>query len=321
MIIRRKHTANYTTIGNELFNDERLAADEVGILAFLLSRPNDWEVRRPALMRRWNVGRDAMKRIMTSWMKSGWCRAEKTRLANGTFHIVYEIRDQPGPTLSDEEVRRALSLVSSEAADGRSDDSHGPAEGSGHPPSTDPPPTGQPGVADQRAVGRMWPIEDSLKPESPKTTATDIATRGEDQPKMISPEAIDLAVKIARIAGHDPEFLPVRWISDGPAIRAQMMLNRGFQPEMMIDVAKSMMHRKPDGKPPWSITYFEDAFSEAHCRQSNPAPLPTVSPSSLESPNAKTRLRAHHPRGPSHSTLARDFARRANEAEPGGSTG
>ena len=36
MIIRRRHTANFTTIGNVLFEDERLAADEVGILAYLL---------------------------------------------------------------------------------------------------------------------------------------------------------------------------------------------------------------------------------------------------------------------------------------------
>ena len=31
MIIRRRHTANYTTIGNVLFEDERLSADEVGL--------------------------------------------------------------------------------------------------------------------------------------------------------------------------------------------------------------------------------------------------------------------------------------------------
>jgi hypothetical protein len=42
--------------------------------------------------------------------------ARKDRLPNGTFYMIYEIRDEPGPTLTDEEVRRALSLVSSEAA-------------------------------------------------------------------------------------------------------------------------------------------------------------------------------------------------------------
>jgi len=115
MIIRRRHTANYTTIGNELFNDERLAADEVGILAYLLSRPDDWEIRRPALMRRWHIGRDALRRIIHNLMRTGWCQAERTRLSDGTFHTIYEIRDEPGPTLTDDEVKDALSLASSDA--------------------------------------------------------------------------------------------------------------------------------------------------------------------------------------------------------------
>jgi predicted transcriptional regulator len=115
-IIRRKYTANFTTIGNELFDDERLSADEVGILAYLRSRPADWEVRRPALAHRWNMGREAIKRVLVNLIKAGWCRAEKARKPDGTYYTIYEIRDEPGPALTDEEVRRALSLVSSEAA-------------------------------------------------------------------------------------------------------------------------------------------------------------------------------------------------------------
>jgi hypothetical protein len=114
MIIRRRHTANFTTIGNVLFEDERLQADELGILAFLLSRPHDWEVRRPALMRRWGIGREAVKRVISNLVRYGWCRACRTRLADGTFYTIYEIRDEPGPTLSDDEVRRALSPLSGE---------------------------------------------------------------------------------------------------------------------------------------------------------------------------------------------------------------
>jgi predicted transcriptional regulator len=141
VIIRRRHTANFTTIGNVLFEDDRLAADEVGILAYLLSRPHDWEVRRPALMRRWNMGRDAIKRVISNLVRYGWCQPEKTRLANGTFHFIYEIRDEPGATLTDEEVRRALSLVSGEAASDDIDGSFVRTEGA---PDTPEPPTENP---------------------------------------------------------------------------------------------------------------------------------------------------------------------------------
>ena len=89
MICRRKHTANFTTIGNALFDDERLAADEVGVLSYLLSRPNDWEVRRPALARRWDMGRERIARILFSLIRYGWIVAKRDRLANGTFYVIY----------------------------------------------------------------------------------------------------------------------------------------------------------------------------------------------------------------------------------------
>jgi len=148
MIIRRRHTKNFTTISNTLFDDMRLAADEVGILAYLLSRPHDWEIRRSALMRRWSIGPGTMKRIMNKWMAAGWCQATKIRLPNGTFCILYDISDLPGKELSDDEIRMALSLVSSEV------DPDGIVRGydeADEPPSIpDDPPPSQPVVVDQR---------------------------------------------------------------------------------------------------------------------------------------------------------------------------
>jgi hypothetical protein len=144
VIFRRRHTANYTTISNLLFDDNRLAADEIGILAYLLSRPHDWEVRRPALQRRWGIGREAMRRIMFSWIKYGWCHPSRTRLPNGTFYVLYDIRDLPGPELTDEEVRRALSLESSEATLDDAAVKSAPEEVS----EIDSPGTGQPYLAD-----------------------------------------------------------------------------------------------------------------------------------------------------------------------------
>jgi hypothetical protein len=169
MIIRRKHTANFTTIGNRLFEDERLAADEVGILAYLLSRPNDWEVRRPALARRWGVGRDTIKRVMLNLICCGWVVARKTRLSNGTYHTVYEVRDEPGPELSLADAKAATSLVSSDA-DGDPAEAETDAPNPGRqndPPGTPQPDAGQPGAANP-----SWPIRESLKTDSEKTEST-----------------------------------------------------------------------------------------------------------------------------------------------------
>lgn len=168
MIIRRRHTANFTTIGNVLFEDERLAADEVGILAYLLSRPHDWEVRRPALQRRWGMGRDAIKRVVSNLVRFGWCIARKDRLPNGTFFMIYEIRDEPGPTLTDEEVRRALSLVSSEAASDESDVIVSPATA----PETGQPPTGHPSLADPSPGDPHLAISNIQNTDLPRTDST-----------------------------------------------------------------------------------------------------------------------------------------------------
>jgi hypothetical protein len=115
MIIRRRHTANFTVIANELFDDERLKADELGILGYLRSRPDNWEIRRPALMRRFGMGREAIRRVVLNLIRTGWVHALRLRRRDGTLIVVYVVKDEAGPELSEQEVRRALSLVSSEA--------------------------------------------------------------------------------------------------------------------------------------------------------------------------------------------------------------
>jgi len=167
-IIKRRYTANFTTIGNVLFEDERLAADEVGILAYLRSRPHDWEVRRPALARRWRMGRDAIKRVIASLVRTGWCIARRERNPDGTFYMIYEIRDEPGPTLTDEEVRRALSLVSSEAASDESDVIVSPPS----LPDTGEPPTPYPSLADPSPGEAVVANISILNKDLPRTDST-----------------------------------------------------------------------------------------------------------------------------------------------------
>lgn len=109
MIIRRRRTADFTVIGNELFRDERLRADEVGVLTYLRSQPDKWEVRRPALMRRWGLGRLAMRRIIHNLVRTGWIHALRLRRAGGTY-VLYVVQDQPGPELSSEKTKQVISL-------------------------------------------------------------------------------------------------------------------------------------------------------------------------------------------------------------------
>jgi hypothetical protein len=89
---------------------------------------------------------------------------------------------------------------------------------------------------------------------------------------VVSPEAHRLSGEIGAIAGHDPGFLPPRWVSDG-AVRAQQMLDQGWDPDMLRETAREVMRAKRDG-PPQSIRYFEQPFAKAHALRTRPAPLP-----------------------------------------------
>lgn len=169
MIIRRKHTSKFTTIGNILFNDERLQADEVGIIGYLLSRPDDWQVRRPALARRFKYGRDAIKRVMWNAMRTGWIVARKSQLSDGRIFTLYEIRDEPGPTLSDDEIRAALSLGSSEVeTDSDTEGEERREDGEVNSPAPCKPALADPALADSSVAI----YKDSLSTESTKYSPT-----------------------------------------------------------------------------------------------------------------------------------------------------
>ncbi|MGL3208709.1 hypothetical protein [Bradyrhizobium sp. BR 1433] len=261
MIIRRRHTANYTTIGNVLFEDTRLAADEVGILAYLLSRPHDWEVRRPALMRRWNMGRDAIKRVLHNLVRTGWCRPEKVRLRNGTFHMVYEIRDQPGPSLTDKEVRQALSLVSSEAV----------AEESivrDAVPATRQPPTGYPSLADPSPGDPSLAYIDIQKPDSPRTEFTQRYDGESAGARVFSAGSQLLADAFLRSLGFDrpldvpPEFAGVPW-------RAVMWEQAGWT----VDLVEAETRRLAGDVPLKPLAYFEKVFATAFAKRNSPLPV------------------------------------------------
>jgi hypothetical protein len=276
MIIRRRHTANFTTISNVLFDDDQLAADEVGILAYLLSRPHNWEVRRPALMRRWGIGSVAMKRIIHSWMRTGWCQATKVRLPNGTFCIHYDISDVPGRALSNEEIREALSLVSSEVSPIDIElNSSGLAERN-HPHVSERPPPCQPGVDDQGVATRgVAYIEDTTNTPSTRTDSDQDDVGGVERARSgrFSEGSKALASTFLLAVGFDgllqvpPEFAGIHY-------RAAMWERAGWTLDLIDAEARKLARDRPL-KP---ISYFEKVFATAFAKRQAPLPIAEVRP-------------------------------------------
>jgi hypothetical protein len=133
MIIRRRHTKQFVTLENQLVRDRRLSLDEHGMLHYLLSLPDDWEVSRANCAKFWDIGRDKAARIFRSLRKFGWAQVERVHGEDGTFlGVRWIITDEPGAEISDAELDREPPEPDAELAEAAAPnhDTENPCDGS-----------------------------------------------------------------------------------------------------------------------------------------------------------------------------------------------
>lgn len=103
MIIKRRVGRGFVQIPNELVRDRRLALDEHGLLHYLLSLPNDWEVNLKQIETYWNIGKDRRQRIFRALRKLGWAQLERITTEDGQYvGQRWIIGDEPGPESTDD---------------------------------------------------------------------------------------------------------------------------------------------------------------------------------------------------------------------------
>jgi hypothetical protein len=89
-ISRRKLSANFTTMPNELF-DHGLSLEAVGLLAYLITRSHDWRVIPNQLRDKFRCGRNKIYQLLSELIAAGFIRRSKSR--DGS--IRYTVFDQP----------------------------------------------------------------------------------------------------------------------------------------------------------------------------------------------------------------------------------
>ena len=72
MIIRRKVNRNFTVVPNEPLNDGRLTFEALGLLVYLLSRPDHWQVQLEHLRQRGGLGREKGQALMRELIECGY---------------------------------------------------------------------------------------------------------------------------------------------------------------------------------------------------------------------------------------------------------
>lgn len=103
MIIKRRVTKQFVQIDNAIVRDRRLALDEHGMLHYLLSLPDDWEVKLRQIESFWKIGARKRKRIFRSLRKWGWVQYERLTDDDGNYiGSRWIVGDEPGAPMDDD---------------------------------------------------------------------------------------------------------------------------------------------------------------------------------------------------------------------------
>lgn len=96
MIIRVvRHDKNFTVIENAALQDRALSFKATGLLAYLLSMPDNWTPNRDDLAQRKTDGVASVRAGMTELKDAGYITVRKEKLQNGTFVTVAEVYERP----------------------------------------------------------------------------------------------------------------------------------------------------------------------------------------------------------------------------------
>lgn len=92
---KNKNNANpYARIDKAFLNDERLSFRAKGIMSYLLSKPDDWELNTRELQKASKEGRDAVRAAVKELIEFGYVRYKKIHV-QGKFQHMYTVHEEP----------------------------------------------------------------------------------------------------------------------------------------------------------------------------------------------------------------------------------
>jgi len=94
-IVRVHKTGKFVMVDNAVFEDERLSWEARGLLGYLLSKPDNWQVRLFDLVRRGPAGEHKIRRMLRELEQYGYLRRERFRRVDGTFGWSCTIFEDP----------------------------------------------------------------------------------------------------------------------------------------------------------------------------------------------------------------------------------
>ena len=94
-IIRVRKDARYFTASNEPFNDKRLSWEARGLMGYLLSKPDGWEVNMLDLENNGPAGEHKLRRMLAELRAAGYMNRVRVTLEHGKFDWITEVYESP----------------------------------------------------------------------------------------------------------------------------------------------------------------------------------------------------------------------------------
>ena len=121
-IIRVQKNTDYAVIANAPLNDVSLSWEARGVLAYLLTKPDSWEVRTIDLVKRGPAGQWKVERILRELKGGRYLQRKRERQPDGTFLWISTVYEQPypgnpvvdKPVVEDRGMYQVLTLASTE---------------------------------------------------------------------------------------------------------------------------------------------------------------------------------------------------------------
>ncbi|MCL7944758.1 hypothetical protein [Marinobacter sp. ATCH36] len=122
-IVKKRLTENFATIPNSIFDGTQLSLDTIGVLVYLLSLPENWEVRADHIRRKFNIGKAKQQRIFKELENAGYLIRDKAQGTDGRWTTGIKIRQVPQKPAATKDGSSGIGF----SGNGRSDTgAHGP---------------------------------------------------------------------------------------------------------------------------------------------------------------------------------------------------
>ncbi len=95
MTVLRKRPARYVAVANSTIRDTRLSFRARGVLAYLLSQPDDWNVSADRIAAAGTEGREAVRTALRELRAAGYCRTFTVAVGKSGIRTVTEVSSEP----------------------------------------------------------------------------------------------------------------------------------------------------------------------------------------------------------------------------------